>query len=156
MKDLRTRKGHEENGSSRCSALMVKKPSPGWISWSCVCPAVCCQAHSCSAWLLEAAPAMGWCGLWSMAGRRSIRWVPAAPAEPGAVCQDGPWAMLQVTANLLLLCIFPHSCSLWQQACGHWTASFDGLWCWMVPRGSIHVLDASIRVSGYFEMTAWS
>lgn len=33
-------------------ALMVKKPSPSWITWSSVCAAVC------SAWLLKAAPAV--------------------------------------------------------------------------------------------------
>lgn len=151
MKDLTMGKGHKENGSSRCCTHGKKgkaKLDPlGVLSGLLfaadtflLCLAV--ESSSCSG---DGCGDVAY-GVW-LAGEASEECL-LHPNEPGAVCQDGPRVMLQVT-NLPLLGFFPPcSCSLWWQTCGSWSHIFDCLLCWMVQ--------AFIRVSGYFEMMPWA
>lgn len=100
MKDLTMGKGHKENGSSRCCAHGKKDKARLDHLEFCLC---CCLLPGtfllCLA--VESSSSYGdGCGdvaygVW-LAGEASEECL-LHPSEPGAVCQDGPWVMLQVT-----------------------------------------------------------
>lgn len=118
-------------------ALMVKKPSPSWITWSSVCAAVCCQAYSCPAWLLKAAPAMEMVVvMWLMENGWRVKPQMGACStwmSLGLCVRMGPewWCK---SLHLLLLCFFPPcSCSVCDGKLGAAkAASLVSLLCWIV------------------------
>lgn len=132
-------------------ALMVKKTKPGWITWSSVCAAVCCQARSCSAWLLKAAPAMEMVVVmwlmeygWQVKPQRSACCTQVSLGlcvrmGPGWCCKS-PITNLSLLLSLFLLIIMANLWQLKSHLCP--SVVLDG--------SSLH------KGSGYFEMMAWA
>lgn len=137
-KDLRMGKGHKENGSSRCCTHGKKaKPKLDHLEFCLCCcllpgiflPCLAVESSSCYG---DGCGDVAY-GEW-LAGEASDGCL-LHLNEPGAVCQDGPWVMVQVTISLTAL-LLPSLflLSMWWQTWGSWSCIF----------GKSVVLDSSV------------